>query len=174
MKNYYNIIIPFITISVMLLSSCQEEDPCPRCFEDIVTCKVNGKEWRSNCISNDPLFGCRAVTCYYYYKEGAGLDLNSTSDLENITFSIGKASIDGGAKIGINQLNANRILIHDHDLIGNCIQYRGDTSIENNIELTLIDTINYIIEGKFQCGGINTCGDTIILTNGYFKTKFIF
>ena len=30
MKNYYHIIIPFITLSVMLLSSCQEEDPCPR------------------------------------------------------------------------------------------------------------------------------------------------
>ena len=32
-----------IGINFILISSCSEEDPSPRCFEDIVTCKVNGK-----------------------------------------------------------------------------------------------------------------------------------
>lgn len=33
-----------IGVIFILISSCADEDPCPRCFEDIVNCKVNGKE----------------------------------------------------------------------------------------------------------------------------------
>lgn len=37
-----------------------------------------------------------------------------------------------------------------------------------------MDTVNYIIEGRFEFKLTNLCGDTLTITDGYFKTKFIF
>lgn len=37
-----------------------------------------------------------------------------------------------------------------------------------------MDTVNYIIEGQFEFKLSNLCGDTLTITDGYFKTKFIF
>jgi len=175
MKNYYHIIIPFITISVMVLSSCQEEDPCPRCFEDVVTCKVNGKEWRSNCISNDPLFGCRAIDCHYSYNEEKGLSLEAGNSKNSSGLTLDQGSAWGGAKLGVNSIEQNEIRFINFNLTGNCSRLDSvDFSYKNYFILDKIDTTNYILEGRFGFKVYNNCGDTATITDGYFKTKFIF
>ncbi len=101
MNTFFKFVLSVIFI---LISSCANEDPCPRCFEDIVTCKVNGKEWRSNCISNDPLFGCRAIDCHYYYTEGNGLDMAAGNSNDHSNLTLDQFGAYGGAHIGNNSI----------------------------------------------------------------------
>ncbi len=164
-------IITFFAISIVILSSCNKEDPCPSCFEDVVTCKVNGKEWRSNCISNDPLFGCRAVNCYYYIKDDYGLNLLAGNINPNSGLEINIRNL----KLGNNNIKSRSFGYTDMKLLGNCIKI--DSLVPNylnEMNVVKIDTVNYILEGKFAYQVHNFCGDTITISNGYFKTKFLF
>lgn len=161
----------------MLLSSCQEEDPCPRCFEDIVTCKVNGKEWRSNCISNDPLFGCSSINCYYYIKDNFGLDFSASSDNNNTAINLDQNTGNGSAKLGLNNIEQNEVFYINRNFTNqnDCSRLKNlDINYRNYFEIKSIDSINFIITGAFEFRVYNNCGDTSTITNGYFKTKFIF
>lgn len=172
MNIYFKFVIYIVSI---LISSCADEDPCPRCFEDIVTCKVNGKEWRSNCISNDPLFGCRSITTHYYIYNGNSLNISALNDHNNSGIRIDYSGINGGIAHSHNMIPNIDFGYSNYLLTGNCIRL---DSMENNFNnfliLDKIDTFNYIVEGKFGFSSFNLCGDTITITEGYFKTKFLF
>ena len=168
MNTYLKFVICVIFI---LISSCADEDLCPRCFEDIVTCKVNGKEWRSNCISIDPLFGCKAVNCYYYIKDDYGLNLLAGNDNPSSGLEINIRNL----KLGNNNIKSRSFGYTDLNLFGNCIKL--DSLIPNYLNVMnvfTIDTVNYILQGKFAFRVYNSCGDTVTISDGYFKTKFIF
>ena len=172
MHTYFKFVLGIIFI---LISSCADEDPCPRCFEDIVTCKVNGKEWQSNCISHDPLFGCTSVGCYYYFRDDHSMTLNSIDDLANINIEISQSKLTGGLKIGNQILRSRDVRIGNRNQNGNCFEYEYlDSTFNNNLLINKIDTINYIIEGQFEFKVNNHCGDTATITDGHFKTKFIY
>ena len=172
MKDHFIFVIGIIFI---LISSCTVEDPCPRCFEDIVTCKVNGKEWRSNCISNDPLFGCRPITTHYYIYDGKSLSISAINDQNNNGIRIDYSGKKGGITLGHNVISNRDIGFSNYLLNGNCIRLDSiDYNFNNYLILDAIDTFNYIVEGKFGFSSFNLCGDTITITEGYFKTKFLF
>jgi hypothetical protein len=171
MKN----LIYLFGLYIIILASCDPDEPCPTCFEDIVRCKVNGKDWVSNCKSTNPLFGCSSVRCYYYYKTDYDLSISSVNDKDDIRIGMDQSSSDGGAKIGLNTIEKGDFVLNNSNLNGNCILFLDiDTSYNNKFEVITIDTINYIIEGHFQFKAFNNCGDTSTVTNGYFKTKFKF
>lgn len=175
MKKLLNLKYIIHIILVLYIYSCSDEDPYPRCFEDIVTCKVNGKEWRSNCMSNDPLFGCRSVTCYYYIKSGYGFDLNISNDKENTGLVITKNSFNGGLHFGENILSqSNDLEYWNRDIEGNCKVFYKDSDLVSTITIINLDTINFIVEGTFIGFTSNICGDKVSITNGHFKTKFLF
>ncbi|NOT35888.1 MAG: hypothetical protein HOP11_00760 [Saprospiraceae bacterium] len=91
-----NILYLSIINLIITFSCCQEEEPCPTCFDNIVSCKVNGKDWVSNCISNDPLFGCSAVRCYYSFNLARGLDFSAVNDRDNSGITLDQGSAWGG------------------------------------------------------------------------------
>lgn len=159
----------------ILISSCTDEDPCPRCFEDIVTCKVNGKEWRSHCISNDPLFGCRAVDCHYYFTEGNGLDMSAVNSNDHSSIILDQGSAWGGGQLGNHSIELHELGFYDLKQKGNCLLLDSlDTFYKHYFILDKIDTTNYILEGRFGFKVYNHCGDTATITDGHFKTKFIY
>ena len=43
-----------------------------------------------------------------------------------------------------------------------------------NAIIDKIDTFHYVFEGRFGFKVYNNCGDTATITDGYFKTKFLF
>jgi hypothetical protein len=56
-----------------------------------------------------------------------------------------------------------------------CGKYYRDTSIQdlNIINILDVDSVNYIMEGTFEFEGSNSdCGDTVRVTDGYFKVKY--
>lgn len=166
-----------LLFAIFIMQGCRKEYPCPTCFESIITCKVNGKEWKSNCVSNDPLFGCRAVSCYYYYNSDFSLDFFAGNSDNNSTLVMNQYSINGGAKLGLNSVDQNELYFIDRSLpdSNNCSRLKNLESTGSNIfEITILDTINYIIAGRFAFTVSNNCGDTIKITDGYFKSKFIF
>ncbi|MCC6815509.1 MAG: hypothetical protein IT267_03740 [Saprospiraceae bacterium] len=172
MKN----VIYFLSLTITLLfSCCKEDDPCPTCFDNIVRCKVNGKDWVSNCVSNDPLFGCKAVTTYYYVQDGCGLNLSATNDILNTGVSINQHSSRGGAKLGLNEISYLEFRFRNHSLIGNCTRLDSiNFNYSNYLIIDQIDTINNLLEGRFGFQNYNLCGDTVTVTDGYFKTKYIY
>ncbi len=159
----------FITI----LASCDPDEPCPTCFEDVVRCKVNGEKWVSNCKSSNPLFGCESIDCYYYFKDNNTLNLSSGSYLNNSGISLNNLS--GKLIKGKNEISKRDLGFRDFSLHGNCSYLDSlDVSYPNIFEIIYLDTINYVLEGKFQFKVFNLCGDTATITEGYFKTKFLF
>ncbi len=176
MKYQIHLLLTIIAFAMLCtFVHCHEDDPCPTCFKDIVRCKVNGREWVSNCVSNDPLFGCNASSCYYYFLSGNGFDLNSTNDQNNTGLVLRKTSQTGGLLPGINFLTSiYELEFWDHSLNGNCKILVLDSEFQSILNISKIDTINYIIEGHFLGKAKNSCGDTVKITDGYFKTKFIF
>ncbi|MBK9631660.1 MAG: hypothetical protein IPO62_11440 [Saprospiraceae bacterium] len=164
-----------LLFAIFIMQGCRKEYPCPTCFESIITCKVNGKEWKTNCVSNDPLFGCRAVRCYYSYNEERGLDFSGVNDNNKTGLTLDQASAWGGAQIGINTIQQREFGYTNFDLEGNCISLDSiDLSYNNFFKIQSIDATNSIIEGNFQFKVYNYCGDTATITDGYFKTKYLY
>ena len=164
-----------IGVIFILISSCADEDPCPRCFEDIVTCKVNGKEWRSNCISNDPMFGCRVIVCHYSFNETKGLNLIAGNSSNHSSIGLFQFSSWGGLKLGKNSIQSRELEFDNYNNESTCIVLDSiEYSYTNYFVVDKIDTTNYFLEGRFGFKVYNNCGDTATITDGHFKTKFIY
>jgi len=171
-RSFY--IFPFL-FALNIIQGCRNDEPCSKCFESIVTCKVNGKEWHSNCISEDPIFGCRAVRCHYSYNTEKGLDFSGVNDKNNTGLTLDQASAWGGAQIGVNTIQQREFGYTNFNLDGNCITLDSlDFSYNNFFKIQSVDVINSIIEGSFQFKVYNCCGDTATITNGFFKTKYLY
>ncbi len=150
----------FSVLILFMFSCCQNENPCPTCFKDIVRCKVNGKEWVSYCVSNDPLFGCKAVRCYYYYNDDGGLDFSASFESQNGGIILDKAPFNGGAKKGINIIRPSEVSLIDRNFVNtnNCTRFNIiDSLYYNYIQLKVIDTTNFFIEGSFSFKTYNLC-----------------
>ncbi|NOT35889.1 MAG: hypothetical protein HOP11_00765 [Saprospiraceae bacterium] len=170
-----NIIYSLSLTITLLFSCCKEEEPCSTCFENVVRCKINGKDWVSNCKSNDPLFGCWDLLCYYYFRSGNGFEIRANSSVDNNSININVFSANGGLINGLNNLASNEIGYSDFANSGNCSKYRRqDTNYFNNLVIEQIDTFNFIVIGSFSFKVHNECGDSTLITDGYFKTKFLF
>ncbi|MEZ4951033.1 MAG: hypothetical protein R2784_16855, partial [Saprospiraceae bacterium] len=55
---------------------------------------------------------------------------------------------------------------------GNCIEFYRDSMANDYIKIEKLDRISGIIIGSFEDTGINSCGDTVIITDGRFKVTY--
>ena len=161
-----------------LASSCQKDDPLPpeEYHQDIFRCKVNGVEWTPNCIS-DPLFGCDAVDCQYYWKDTKTFEIGAVNKSfdGNVNQSIGIAS--SFAALGVNELGLSLREYKDWNKPGNCGFYDLDTTAVRRLTILEVDTVNYLIKGTFEFTAIDNygdCQDTVRITDGYFHVNFRF
>ncbi|MEZ5032899.1 MAG: hypothetical protein R2787_16035 [Saprospiraceae bacterium] len=161
-----------------LASSCQKDNPLPpeEYHRDIFRCKVNGVEWTPNCIS-DPLFGCDAVDCQYYWKDTKTFEIGAVNKSfdGNVNQSIGIAS--SFAALGVNELGLSLREYKDWNKPGNCGFYDLDTTAVRRLTILEVDTVNYLIKGTFEFTAIDNygvCQDTVRITDGYFHVNFRF
>lgn len=161
---------------ISLASSCQKEDPFPPedYPKDIFRCKVNGVEWTPNCIS-DPLFGCDAVDCQYYWKDTKGISMGvvSISYDKSVNQSIGFSKYS--TVVGDNTLTLRTKEFIDWNKPGNCGFHDLDTTSIRRLTILEVDTINYLIKGTFEFTAIDhyeDCKDTVHITDGYFHVNF--
>jgi hypothetical protein len=137
--------------------------------DNIFQCKVNGEDWGPEGNSTSIAGGNLAV---YYTDFNKALQLTVSNDNGN---DINQAIIiftyltqEGFPNYKIR----NRKPFIDFK---NCGNYYRDTTVRNMnlINFSDIDSVNFIMEGTFEFEASNSdCGDTIRVTDGYFKAKY--
>ena len=167
MKKLLTSLPPLLCILALLLiqPSCKKEDP-PNPHEDyVMTCKVNGQAWEAYCEGNI-LFGCNPVDCQFY-PDTRGFEIWGGNGNVGIRFSILNIII------GNNNIQYQYSAVLDPRLPGNCAYFNIDTTYQNNMATIIqIDTVTKKIEGGFTFRAINECNDTVLITDGYFNTKY--
>lgn len=147
-------------------SSCNKEDEdIPH--KDIFRCEIDGVSWEAGCESNNIAWGCIAIDCQYYEDTG-GFEITASNKISNDGgFSLYKSPISGGIKKGGNDLKIGTF----GDRINN-IQYQIDTVYPGYLFVEDIDEIKKNIEGNFSFKAFSISGDSVVITNGYFKVKY--
>ncbi len=157
-----------------LASSCQKDEPfTPDWHVDVFRCKVNGVDWKPECQS-DPLFGCDAVDCQYYWKDTKTFEISAISRSydNSIDQSIGIAS--KYATIGDNFLGLSLREYKDWNKLPGCRFHDLDTTTSRRLTILEVDTLKYLIKGTFEFTAINECQDTMRITDGYFHVNYRF
>ena len=164
-----------LLITLTFFTACEKEDPLAACKADptceYFRCKVDGKEWRPDCES--AFLGCDAVDVQYYRDlNGGGLSIiaknsNDTSGIK-LTATVKKENIN--YKLFRKNIKSEyyQILLNEWD------SYLVDTTLNNEIFFTKIDTINYLIEGTYEFTGINESGELKTITDGEFRQQYRF
>mgnify|MGYP000668397673 CR=1 FL=1 len=166
--------ILFLLLTFSLFFACNKDDgiiPHEEWTTDnnIFQCKVNGEDWLPEGNSASIAGGNIAV----YYN-----DFNTA-----LQFTISK---DNGSDINqaiiiftyLTQGVFSEYFIRNRKIFidfKNCGSYYRDTTIQNMnlIDILEMDSINNILEGTFEFEGSNSdCGDTVRVTDGYFKVKY--
>ncbi len=167
--NYLTILLIAL---LSLASSCQKEDMPPTDgHKNIFHCKVNGVEWTPHCIS-DPLFGCDAVDCQYYWKDTKSFEIiainrtNDNSTYQTMGFSKYKSSF------GDNPIPYQVRIYTDWNKPAGCRFFDLDTMASRRLFILEVDTVKYLIKGSFEFTAINECQDTVQITDGYFHVNY--
>lgn len=170
----------YITIlliaSLSLASSCQKEDPFPPedYHKDIFRCKVNGVEWTPHCIS-DPLFGCDAVDCQYYWKDTKGIELSAVNrSSDNSEYQTMRFYTRPALPNQIHNIWYLSEEFTDWNKPSGCRFHDLDTTAIRRLTILEVDTVKYLIKGSFEFTAINECQDTVQITDGYFHVNYRF
>ncbi len=148
--------------------SCKKENPSPQdkcldrprcegCDWNVFRCKVNGEDWCASCESGDPLFGCDPVDCQFYPSS------------QSLAISAGNKEGKGGISISVS----NSIIKMDSSRLSR-VQNIYRLRKYNTLDCYTydLDDGSKIIEGSFEFTAINTCFDTVHITDGYFKLTY--
>ena len=171
-------LIPVIIAILYLFSSCQKDNPLPpeEYHQDIFRCKVNGVEWTPNCIS-DPLFGCDAVDCQYYWKDTKTFEIGAVNISHDKTINNSISFAGFGYEGNENLLRSLKENYKEWNKPGNCGFYDLDTTSIRRLTIIEVDTLKYLIKGSFEFTAIDhfgDCKDTVRITDGYFHVNFRF
>ncbi|MBP6185159.1 MAG: hypothetical protein KA479_09480 [Saprospiraceae bacterium] len=159
---------------ISVASSCQkEESKSPSWHVDVFRCKVNGEEWTPKCIS-DPLFGCSAVDCQYYWQDTKTLSLSAVRRENNDLVYQSMRLYKYQSEFGDNVLGHPKREYKDWNKPAACIGHDMDTTSVRRLTILEVDTVNFLIKGTFEFTAINDCQDTMHITDGYFHVNFRF
>lgn len=166
-------------LSIITFLSCTKEEPEPTPPKpneaDTMRALINGEEWSAYCGSSIPGLGCTKVNCQYY-PDTKSFELIAAGGESNYLIFVGRGSNWGGIKVGKNALHERGAHVqcsNDACLNENCRKYELDTTQYNFLDIISIDLNLKIIEGEFKFSAINyDCNDTIIVTDGYFRTNY--
>lgn len=155
-----------------LASSCSKYD-CDDCI--YFRCKVDGKEWRMNCNTQEP-FGCSAYDVQYYRYDGTNnIYLYIKNDDNNSAVKLYAKNIDStGLRYVIRRPGTTFSSYIDRNTKKLCDSYKMDTLKYNYLRLNEIDTINYIVGGEFEFTGQDSCGNVVQITEGKFRLRYRF
>ncbi len=160
-----------------LASSCQKDEPfTPDWHVDVFRCKVNGVDWKPECQS-DPLFGCDAVDCQYYWKDTKTFEISAVNVNYNKTINNSISFAGYGYENSENLIRSLKENYKDWNKPGNCRFYDLDTTSVRRLTILEVDTVKYLIKGTFEFTAIDqygNCKDTVRITEGYFHVNYRF
>lgn len=160
-------------ISLIILTCCNKNfggiEPCDNCSTNIFQCKLNGKDWKSDCIP-DPLFRCNSIIVEYYASDKY-LGVIAVND-----------QINEGMHFGIHNFDLNSHswqkfryyddIYSDYKLIKDCQFFSLDTSFIDNFRIINLDENKRIIKAEFQFNIFNNCNKFLEIRNGLISIKY--
>ena len=147
-----------ILLPLLLAASCKKDEP-ENLYSNYVSCKVNGKDWKSNC-TDDILLGCSSIDCLFSWSFPKNIQLYSVNKEEKSQMFFVFRNIDS--------LNRSSSYIYGVDTI----KYYLDTTKTNFFSISdTTDKAKFNIRGIFELILISDSNETIKLTNGYFQTS---
>jgi hypothetical protein len=170
------VLLRIILISLVLasISACvKKQDPTGSSWHvDIFHCKVNGEEWKPQCVS-DPLFGCDPVDCQYY-GDTKTIELTAVRRSNDKSVFQGMILYKYKSLMGDNVIGNFKEIFTDWNKPAACIGHDMDTTSVRRLTILEVDTVNFLIKGTFEFTAINDCQDTMHITDGYFHVNFRF
>ena len=171
-------VFSLLSIFILMLSGCglfEKPDPYKRDKEIhlFFRCKVNGKEWHN--YSYNWFFGDLSTIAYYSNTYSAvsfrgRLEIsmdndNAQNDREHIFLAV-----KNELKLGNNKITkvTTDMCFHSHknDVVK---EFYLDSTYNNNLYITEMDSTNSIIKGEFEFKGITKDGkDTVLVNDGEF------
>lgn len=167
----------YMLILLSLVGSCTKPQyNCDDCI--YFRCKVDGKEWRMNCNTQEP-FGCSAYDVQYYrFSNQKHLYLYVKNDRADEIIKIRSEqifSINKNYKLNNGNTKGSQTFFADRTTSKDCSTYDVSFDSTDSLYISEIDTVNYIIAGKFdQFTGIDTCGNKVHVTDGEFRLRYRF
>ncbi len=160
-----------------ILSSC-DKDPIEACAEDptceYFRCKVNGEWWTPDC-EDGPLFGCRHTDVQYYYGTTGYIEFSSKSQKNDESMSMRIESVFISDSIYSHYLGPNTSSrFRRGNNKNDCQIYKLIDQNNSTFLLAKIDTVKFIIEGKFSFSAKNECNEIIDITDGSFRQRYRF
>ncbi len=168
-----------LLLTFSLFISCTKEEPKPDPPKpneaDTMHALINGEEWSAYCESSWPGFGCIKVKCQYYNDTG-GFQIGAGGP-PGYVIAFSKTGGQGGVHLGTNVLPyRSEVLICNASICtgeSSCRRFDLDSTYLNILEILDINIELRIIEGKFEYRAVNQeCSDTILVTDGYFRTNY--
>jgi hypothetical protein len=132
---------------------------------------VDGKSWKPYCESS--FLGCDAVDVQYYRKTGT-LSMIAKNSLNNSSFNLTGTKIYEIGNFLLYSGPNTQSRFKQNNSIDSCTIYYLLDSINSEIIISKIDTINLIIEGEFLFDFENKCNEQIKITNGQFRQHYRF
>ncbi len=176
MKKFQFLVALFL---ISLLShSCglfEPEDPYKRDKEihQFFRCKVNGKEWHN--YSYNWFFGDLSTIAYYsntysVVKRRGGLDIRMDNDKAQNDREHMFLAIKNELKLGNNKIVKVTTDMCFHTNKNDVVkEFYLDSTYNNNLYITEMDSTNSIIKGEFEFKGITKDGkDTVLVNDGEF------
>lgn len=166
MKKIFSLIL---TSCLLFSASCSKDDgpSCEGCIDDKVTCRIDGEKWSDDCEPNG-IFGCKSYDCRFYHLDSRQFELVAGSAKDSSGIQMVVSSLTGGLKLGANQLG----IVRGAYSVGKCGWFYTDSTKPRTVTIHQIDTIARVIEGEFEYSAVGECGDTVHITDGYFKVKY--
>ncbi len=152
-----------ISIFIFMLLSCRK-DESNTIHRDVFKCEINGVPWEAKCVEG-PLFGCNEIDCQYY-ENSSSLEIVASNTVDDTSsFHIYVNSNNGGLQIGENILEYTRLSFNN-------IRYNIDPCCNSTLELLALQKDKKVIECNFSVKLVSEAGDTVLVSRGYFKSKY--
>ncbi|NOT36831.1 MAG: hypothetical protein HOP11_05595, partial [Saprospiraceae bacterium] len=158
-------------LSILFLTCCDKNsggmDPCDNCHTNIFKCKINGVDWKSDCIP-DPLFGCNSISLTFDNNSNDLEIIGSNDKLKNV-IKLSSRSIIMNSKSFLKDNSG----YSDRNFTGGCnyFEFIKDTSY-TYIKVNDLDRSKRILTCVFEMHCLGRCGDLIKVTNGRFSVKY--
>jgi hypothetical protein len=132
---------------------------------------VDGKPWKPYCESS--FLGCDAVDVQYYRQTGS-INILAKNESDDSTIKLKVRNFFGESELPLYK-DSNIYTFYSSQMnFAKCDHYVLDTLSENLIIFTNVDTSLFLIEGQFFYKGVDSCGKSIVISDGQFRQHYRF
>lgn len=142
-------------------------EPCDTCDVNSFQCKINGVDWKSDCIP-DPPFGCNSISITFD-DNANDIEITGINEYLKSSIKLNARSLKIDSRTSLKDNSG----YSDRNLTGGCnsFELELDTSI-SYIKIMNLDNNNRVLTCIFEMRCLGICGEVININEGKFSTKY--